>query len=121
MCLRHVGTNDKDNLGIFQFPYGIRHRPAAKCCGQTGHGRSVSGPGTMINIIGTDHRAGKFLDGVVVFIADAARAKGTEHVGTVPRHNFLDLRSGKIKGLVPAHLCKHTVFTNHGMLKAIRA
>jgi hypothetical protein len=38
MHLGGIGTRDENDIGIFEFFYGIGHNTASKCCGQTGHG-----------------------------------------------------------------------------------
>ena len=42
---------------------------AAECGGQTGHRRGMSNPGTVIDVVGPQHRPSKFLSNIVVFIA----------------------------------------------------
>ena len=68
VSLGGVGANSQDTGGITNFTDGVGHCPAAEGCGQTGHGGGMSETGTVVNIVGAQHRPGKFLDDIVVLV-----------------------------------------------------
>ena len=67
MSLGGVGTDDKHHFRITNLVDGIGHRTRTKHCHQTGDGRSMSGGRTLVNVVGSECRSGKFLHQVVLF------------------------------------------------------
>ncbi len=68
MAFCSIRADDEYAVGISDFSNGVGHGSAAECCDQTGHGGGMSETGTVVDIVGSDDRAGKFLHQVVFFI-----------------------------------------------------
>jgi len=66
-CIR---TDNKNTCSILDFRNGISHGSTSKRCGQTDHSRGMSETGTMVDIVGANHRPGKFLNQVILFIGN---------------------------------------------------
>ncbi len=66
-----IGTGDDDHISGFNIGDGIGHCTTAECRGQTGHSRAMSEPSAMIDIVGLQHRPGKFMGDVVLLIGDS--------------------------------------------------
>jgi hypothetical protein len=58
---RSIGADDQDTIGILNFFDGVGHCPAAKYCGQPGHGGGVSETGAVVNIVRPDGGPGELL------------------------------------------------------------
>ena len=71
MRLGHVGTDAEEHPGSAELFKGICHGPGTERSRQTGDCRSVSGPGTVIDIISSYDRPEKFLHLVRIFIDTA--------------------------------------------------
>ncbi len=84
MRLRGVGADDEQGVVGFHLADGVRHGGASERCGQTGHRGSVSGSGTVVEIVGAHHHPDELLHQPVVFVGAAGRAQGGEGVGAVP-------------------------------------
>lgn len=83
MSFGGVRTDNEKDLVEFNFTDRVGHRPATKRSGQTGHGGSVSGAGAVINVVGANHRAHKFLHQKVLFISAAGGAQGRNGIAAV--------------------------------------
>ena len=88
MRFRGIGADDEQCVVESHFADGIRHCSAAERYGQTGHGGSVSGAGTMVEIVGAHHRPHEFLHYPVFFVGTAGRTQGGEKA-SLPSRSFL--------------------------------
>ena len=67
MGLLGVRTDDEEHVRVFDLPDRIRHSAGTEQGGQTGHRRSVSEPGAVIDVVRADHRAHYLLEQEILF------------------------------------------------------
>ena len=75
---------------------GVRHRATAERGHQTGDRGGVSEAGEVIDVIGTDHTAGEFLQEIVLFIGALGRGQKRDTVGTILLLDFTKLRGHEV-------------------------
>ena len=63
-----VGADSQDAFGIIDILDRVGHGAAAEGGGQTGHSGGMSEAGTMVHIVGAQHRPGEFLHDVIVLV-----------------------------------------------------
>ena len=97
-----IGPDDENTLGFGEFRQGVGHRPRTKSRGQTDHGGTVSEPGAVVYIIGTDGRAGKFIQQEVFFIGNLGRGKDAHGIGAMGIHYLLQPLGRRVQGFVPS-------------------
>ena len=71
MVFSGIGSGNQNHLGLFNITDGVGHRSTAEGCGQTGHSGGMSEAGTVVDIVGFQHRPGEFVGDIILFIADA--------------------------------------------------
>ena len=68
MSFAGVRSGDKDTVGVFKLGDRVCHRTTSEGGDQTGHRGAVSKPGAVIDVVRSEHDAGKFLQQVILFI-----------------------------------------------------
>jgi hypothetical protein len=58
---RSIGADDQDAVSTLDLLNGVGHCPAAKYCGQSGHGGGVSETCAVVNIVRADGGPGELL------------------------------------------------------------
>jgi hypothetical protein len=81
----------------------------------------VSETGAVIDIVGTEHRAGKLAHQVVLLIGAASRAQHPEGVGTMLIFNLSELAGDQVEGLSPGRFLKLPVFLDQRRFQAVIA
>ncbi|GAF84090.1 unnamed protein product, partial [marine sediment metagenome] len=76
MVLSGIGAYGENATGLADLGDCIGHRPTSETLDQTGYSGGMAEPGTVIYIICTHHRAGKFLYNVVILIGAFSRRDG---------------------------------------------
>jgi hypothetical protein len=83
MGFTRIRTPQKNYVRFFRLAVRTRSSSRPKNCRQTGDARRVSSPVATVDVVATDHRADKFLRGVVKFVGGfrtAEHAKGERSV-----------------------------------------
>jgi hypothetical protein len=63
--LGHVRADHEDDFGVLEFTNAVGHCARTEAGRQTGDRGGVSCSGTVIDIVGLDHRPGEFGDSVL--------------------------------------------------------
>ena len=95
----------------------IGHGAAAEGCGQTGHGRSVSGTGTVVDVVCAHHRPCEFLDEVILLVGAPGRTQCRKRIGAVLFLDLFELAGNQIDGLVPGGLLEPPSFLISGLVR----
>lgn len=121
MALGGVGADSKNAVSgthVVEFADRVCHRPVTKSGGQTGHSWSVSETRAVVDIVGADSCAHKFLHEEIFFVGAAGRAESRDAVRTeVFLYGSKTLGNDGI-GFFPACLDKLSVFANKRSLEA---
>lgn len=70
-----IGSGNEHTVCIADFRDGVGHCATAEGLHEACYGAAVSKPGTVIDIIGSDHRAHEFLKEIVFFVGAAGRGQ----------------------------------------------
>ncbi len=120
MVLGGVGAGDQEALGLLEIRDGVRHCAGTECCGQTGHGGAVSESGAVIDVVGADHRAHKFLEEIVLFVRTSRRGKPCNGVGAGLFLYGLELFSHIADCLFPGRFLELAVYPDQGLGEPVR-
>ena len=102
--LGHVGADDKEGLGLGKVRKRIGHCSGTERSRQPGDGRSVSGTGAVINVIGLEHRAEKFLHLIGIFIDTPGAADAGQGVRAMLGNGLFHFARHQVQGFVPGGL-----------------
>lgn len=101
MGLGHICPYTEEHPGLAKLSKRIGHCAGTKRCRQTGDRWSVSGPGTVIYVIRSDHRTEEFLHLIGIFVQAAGATNPCYGVRAMLRDYLLEFIGHKIEGLVP--------------------
>ena len=81
MIFSGIGSDNQNQIRLFNILDGVCHCATSESCGQTGHGGRMSETGAVIDIIGLKYRPYEFLGDIILFVGHPGRRQKTDTVG----------------------------------------
>ena len=120
MALGHVGADGEDGIGFVHVLEGIGHCTSSDLSGQTGHGGSVSGSTTVIDVVGPEAGANEFLHRVGGFVWGPPGGDAENTMSSVLRFRFRESGGGGFERFVPFDFLKGAVgLFDEGFFEAV--
>lgn len=101
MALGHVGADGEDGIGFVHVLERIGHCASSDLSGQTGHGGSVSGSTTVIDVVRPKAGSNEFLHRVGGFVWGPPGGDAEDTMSSVIRFRFGESGGGGFEGFVP--------------------
>jgi hypothetical protein len=120
MALGHVGADGEDGIGFVHVLEGIGHCASSDLSGQTGHGGSVSGSTTVIDVVGPEAGSNEFLHRVGGFVWGPPGGDAENTMSSVLRFRFRESGGGGFERFVPFDFFEGAVgLFDEGFFKAV--
>ena len=104
VLLRQVGAERKQAFGMLEVVIAAGRAVGTERALVAGHGRRHAQRGVAVVVVGADHPARQFAQGVELFAEDLAGGHDGDGVAAVFLLDALDFRGGAIEGIVPPRL-----------------
>lgn len=118
VVLGDVGADHQQQVGLVDVGDAATHRPGAQGASQAGHRRAVADARAMVDVVGAQHRAGKFLRRVIVLIAGMGAADHPDAGRPQFVQRQLEAFGGSRQRLLPTGRAQAAVFPNQWLAQA---
>ena len=120
VALGHVGADGEDGVGLVHVLERIGHCASSDLSGQTGHGGSVSGSTTVIDMVRSEARSNKLLHGIGGFVRGATGGDSEDGMSAIFCARVGKAFGSGIQGFIPFDFFEGAVGLLHeGFFKAV--